>query len=92
MGRAQKIQMELDPLILNYFFQKYEDENIKHIELFIKRKINSETIICCHPNYIGNGSWNDYVMIEYDINQGTTTTTKFFAAKLVAIFLNNQRM
>ena len=65
IGKSQKAQLEFDPLVLNWFFQKYEDENPERIKLSTETKINSETIIRCHPNYRGNWSWNDYVMIKY---------------------------
>ena len=78
--------MEFDPLVMNWFFQKYEDKKEEHIKLFIETKINSETLICCHPNYRGSGSWNSYIKINYTINQAGTPTTKFFPAKLVAMF------
>ena len=78
--------MEFDPLVLNWFFQKYEDENPEHIKLFTETKIDSKKNIFCHPNYRGNGPWNDYVMIKYTINQAGTPTTKLFPVKLVAMF------
>ena len=85
IGEFQATKLKLDPPVLNYLFQDYGYENQEHIKLFSETKINSEKIICCHLNYRGNGSWNDYAMIKYSINQADSPAIEFFPAKLIAM-------
>ena len=85
-GKAWKTQLELDPLALNWSLQEHEYENKEHIKRFTETKIIPETTICCHPNYRGIGSQNEYIMVKYSRKQASILNDKFVPTKLVTMF------